>query len=146
MHLVQQILEATAVALQANAGLSAIIETNRVRSLSEDQAELPAVTVNYGADSPEEGDQENFGSALEMEFAAYCAGDSETEVLLNLIEMRTQCHISVMAAFKAGSLPGVWDIAYGGADKPLVQQAERMSGAQTCRWSARYRMDNDDPQ
>jgi hypothetical protein len=145
-HRVQQIIDAAATVMRANASLQATVEVNRVRSLGEDQGETPALTINYGGDSPDEAqNQSNFASAIELEFAAYVSGDTEPEVLESLVEMRRQVHRSIMADFTLG-LPFVWDITYGGADKPATVQAERMLGAQTSRWTFRYLMDSDDPE
>ena len=144
-HRVKQILDAAAAACSSNTSLRAVVEVNRVRSLAEEQAELPALTVNYGADTPEDSDQESFRSAIELLFTSYVAGDSETEVLDALLEMRRQVHISLMADISFG-LSFVWDIAYGGADAPVLQQGERMYGAQTCRWNSRYVLEFADAQ
>ncbi len=144
MHRVQQILNAAGAVLGANPALG-LVEINRVRSLSEEQQEVPALTVNYGADTPDESETfESLGSAVEMLLSAYCAGDSETEVLERLLEMRAQSHLALLADMSLG-LPFLWEIRYGGADAPLLQQGERMLGTQTSRWVARYQMDNDDP-
>jgi len=146
MHRVQQILNAAGAVLAANPSLRATVEVNRVRSLSEEQQELPALTVNYGADVPDESESfEGLGSAVEILLSAFCAGDSETEVLERLLELRSQSHLALMANMSLG-LSFLWEIRYGGADAPVLQQGERMLGAQTSRWSARYLMDNDDPQ
>jgi hypothetical protein len=143
-HRVQQILNAAAAALSANASLGAIVEVNRVRSLSEEQAELPVVTVNYGADAPDDGDLDSFRSTIEVHLTAVCTGESETEVLSRLLDIRTQCHIALMADMSLG-LSFVWHTAYGGADAPFLQQAERMLGSLTARWGVRYIMNISDP-
>lgn len=145
-HRVQHILDAAAAAHIANTNLRATVEVNRTRSLGEDQDEVPALTINYGADSPDDAqDQTDIASGIEIELTAYVAGDSESDVLQALLELRTQSHISLMADMTLG-LSFLWELRYGGADKPQVVQAERMLGAQTCRWTARYLMNSDDPQ
>lgn len=146
-HRVQQILDAAAAAFQANANLRATVEVNRVRSLSEEQAEFPALTVNYGTDSPTEvvGDFESIGSALELILTAFFVGETEQEVLEGLLSLRTQTHISLMADQSLG-LSFVSQITYGGADAPVLQQAERMLGAQTFRWTPHYTMNIDSPE
>jgi hypothetical protein len=146
MHKVQQILEAAAAVCIANTNLVALVEVNRIRSLAEEEQELPALTINYGPDAPDESETfESLGSAIEIVTTAYCAGDTEQEVLASLLQMRSQVHVSLMADMSLG-LPFLWEIRYGGADAPLVVQGERTLGSLTCRWNARYQMDNDDPQ
>jgi len=146
MHRVQQILDAAAAVCIANPNLVALTEVNRIRSLAEEEQELPALTINYGPDAPDESETfESLGSSLEMVFTAYCAGDTEQEVLTTLLQMRSQVHISLMADMSLGLL-FLWEIRYGGADAPIVVQGERTLGALTCRWNARYQMDNGDPQ
>lgn len=146
-HRVQQILDAMAAALVANTNLRATVEVNRVRSLGEDQAELPALTVNYGADSPDEGaqDHRDIGSAVEIRLGAYVAGDTETDVLVDLLALRTESHKAIRVQKTLG-LAFVWEVVYAGADEPQIAQGERTFGAQTCRWTVRYVMDDDDPE
>lgn len=145
MHRVQQILNAAAAVLGADANLPTP-EVNRVRSLSEEQIEVPALTVNYGADSPDDAqDQSNIASAIEIRVSAYVAGDSETDVLSSLLDIRARSHVALMADMTLG-LPFVWHLTYGGADEPFLQQGERMYGSQTSRWTARYLMDSDSPE
>lgn len=144
-HRAQQIVEAVAAALTANADLRAQVEFNRVRSLSEVDAELDALTVNYGADTPEEADLESFRSSLEVVLTFYCTGATEREVLEKLLELRRQSHISMMADFTFG-LAFVWHTAYAGADAPALQMADRIIGSLTSRWLARYLMNISDPE
>lgn len=146
MHRVQQIVNAAAGLIAANASLRATVEVNRVRSLADEQPDSPCVTVNYGGDVPDEAqDQRDIASAVEILLTAYAFGDSETDVLQSLLDMRTQTHVALMADMTLG-LSFVWETRYGGAEPPQLQQAERVCGAQSSRWTVRYLMDASTPE
>jgi hypothetical protein len=72
-------------------------------------------------------------------------GDTETDVLVALLALRTEAHKAIRTQKTLG-LSCVWEVTYGGADSPQLAQSERMFGGQTCRWTARYIMDDDDPE
>ena len=145
-HRAAQVIDAIAALLAANTSLQAQVFKNRTLVLSEDEGELPAVTVNFGADEPDSVEELNrIGSALEVVLTAACVGDSEAEVLAALLELRRQSHIALMADTSLG-LSFVWHTVYGGASIPQLQQGERMCGALTTRWTVRYAMNITDPQ
>lgn len=144
-HRVQQILDAVAAALRANLSLRAHVDVHRVLSLSEADDELPALTVNCGADTPDDSAHlDDFGSSLDVVLTAYCTGDSQTEVLEQLLELRRQSHIAMRTDMTFG-LSFVWENSYGGAEPPLIQKADRIVGALTSRWAVRYLMNQSDP-
>lgn len=143
-HRAQQIIDAIAAAQASNTDLRANVEPNRVRSLSEENDELDALAVNYGADTPEDSDFDSFRSSLDVVLTGYCVGDSEREVLEKLLELRRQSHIAMMADMTFG-LSFVWETAYGGADAPAVQKLNRFIGALSSRWVVRYIVNKSDP-
>lgn len=147
-HRAQQIVDAIASKLAANVNLRAAVYTHRTLSLSEDERELPAITVNVGEDEPESEGAEQLNritSALEAVIAAACVGDSEKEVIDSLLELRTQSHIALMADTSLG-LAFVWQTEYAGASAPQLRQGERMCGTLTMRWRVHYEMNISDPQ
>ena len=148
-HRAQQIVDAIAAALVANTSLGASVYTHRMQSLSDEDQELPAVSVTYGADTPVgEGGVENtvfIDSLLEVFVSCFARHSSESELLTSLLELRRQAHIALQAN-PAQGLSFVSDTQYAGADAPVVSaNGERMDGALSTRWLVRYRMNITDP-
>lgn len=144
-HRVQQVIAAAEAAHKANANLRANVEIHRVQSLSDLDDEIPMVCINYGADTPDAAtDMRSYGSVIDIAVTAYCKGDSERKVLEQLLELRRQSHVAMMADMKFG-LAFVWDTSYAGADTPVIQKLDRWVGALTSHWPVRYTMNLSDP-
>jgi len=148
-HRAQQIIAATAAALAASSSLGAAVYTHRRLSLSDEDQELPAVSVNYGSDDPlSDLGVTNIAfidSLLELAVTLVARGDSEQDVLDELLRLRAAQHVALMADRSLG-LAFVIDTRYGGAAAPDVDVSlNRPAGALTCRWLVHYRMNLSDP-
>lgn len=148
MHRAEQVLNAVASLIEAAAD-GVHIFTNRTLSLSEDAGELPAVTVNFGEDTPDDEDgAENFSfidSTLEVETAIYVRGDEEVDVRSALLAQRARIHVALMAD-QTLSLAFVIGIYYRGADPPeFDSESGHIAARLVCRWAVKYRMNVLDP-
>lgn len=148
-HRAQQIVDAIATTLAASTTLGASVFKNRRFSVAELDQELPAVSVNYGADAP----LSEFGvtnvafvdSLLEVKVIIALRADSEDEVLTALLDRRVAQHVALMADRSLG-LSFVMDTRYGGADAPEIDVSlDRPAGAIACRWFVHYRSNLSDP-
>jgi hypothetical protein len=144
MHRADQIIEAVVSALEANASLDAVVYAHRAVALSEDESELPAVSVTFGEDAAEAQISQLIYSTLDVQVTAYCAGDDEAEVKATLLEMRAQIHVAMMTSTRLG-LSFVHLVNYGGATAPQIEVGERTFGALTSSWRVRYEMSYSDP-
>ena len=148
-HRAQQIIDAMAATLAASSTLASAVYTNRRYSLADTAQELPAVIIDYGADSP----MSEFGatnvafldSLLEVAVHIVVRADTEQDVLIDLMNRRVAQHIALIADRSQG-LAFVIDTRYGGASAPDVDvSTDRPAGALTCRWFVHYRMNLSDP-
>lgn len=148
-HRAQQIVDAIATALEANASLGAAVYKYRNASLSEDEQEVPAVSIGIGQDAPlDESGAANFkyiDSLLELEIAATVREDDEPSAVAALLDIRRQVHITLMADRTQG-LSFVIDTRYGGSEAPAVDfSADRATARMSGRWAVHYRMNISDP-
>lgn len=151
-HRADQIIDAIVSRLQASVTLGIALENvfaHRTLSLAEDQGELPAITVNFGDDVP--NDEYTIlsaliGSTLEVLTVAYLTGDNEHDLKRALVaaaRTETQKAINLRETL---DLDFVIKVEYGGARAPeLNAEAELMAGAQESRWLVTYQMNPDDP-
>ncbi len=144
MHRADQIIAAVVSALESSASLTAAVYAHRALPLSEDESELPAVSVTFGEDAPDAQISQLIYSTLDVQTTAYCAGDDEAAVRTALLELRAQIHIAVMTSTRLG-LSFVHLVNYGGAAAPEIEIGERTFGALRSSWRVRYEMDYDDP-
>lgn len=146
-HRAQQIVDAVAAALAASSSVGAVF-THRSYSLSEEDQELPATTVNVGEDQPlSELGASNVAfldSLLTLEVAHLARADSVEQLLTDLIAMRTAGHVALMADRSQG-LNFVIDTRYGGAGAPDVDISTGPAGQLVTRWQVHYRMNLTDP-
>lgn len=145
MHVAQSIVDAVVAQLTAATALKASIFKHRQASLSEDDQQLPAVSVGIGADAVMDGDFDEFASALAVNIIAYARGRDEADVIDALLELRAQIHIAI-APQNTLSLARVAQIRYGGADAPRVlTDSERVVGSLAMTWIVEYFMNTADP-
>lgn len=150
-HRAEQIIDAIVSRLRASATLgiaSANVFEHRSLSLSDDQGEMPALTVNYGED--EAADEitmldGTIGSLLEILTKAYVIGDDEVSVRRALLDVRTETHKAINLLQTLG-LSFVVRVAYGGAAAPEIDtEGGRCIGAQESRWAVLYHLGPTDP-
>lgn len=146
-HRAEQIITAAREAIAAE--FRGAVYEHRAFSMLEDEGELPAVSVDYGADDPPDDDGASnfafFDSFLTVETAIYIRGTEESTVKKDLLDARRAIHVALMADRTLG-LPFVIDTRYGGADAPEFNtDGEYLAGLLVCRWLVHYRMNISDP-
>jgi hypothetical protein len=147
MHRADQIVDAVVSALEASADITAPIYAHRTLSLSEDDGELPAISVTYGEDGAAGGEQVSrlLYSTLSLEITAHAVGDDEESVRRELLQMRSQIHVALMADTRFG-LTFVHHTFYDGASAPRLSRGERMLGDLTSTWRVRYELNFASPE
>lgn len=148
MHRALQVINAAKTLIAAQA-TSASVYRHRALSLSDDEQELPAISVRVGTDTPVadggQGSMQFIDSLQELLVDAIAKGDSEDDVLESLLLLRAQIHQALQADVTLG-LAFVTDTAYGGASAPdLAAGGARLVGSLSTRWVVRYRMNFTDP-
>jgi hypothetical protein len=149
-HRAQQIVDAMKAELIANTAISWNVYRQRIDGLDVTQMELPALSLVFGIDQPFNplgaSNLSFLDSLLEVQIVAVAeTGPDETAIIDQLLEMRRQIHISLMADRSQG-LAFVIDTRYGGADAPVLNNdADRVSGSIKCLWHVHYRMNISDP-
>lgn len=147
MHRADQVVDAVVSALEAAAAITAPVYAHRTLSLSEEDGELPAITVTYGEDGAASGEQIAglFYSTLSLEITAHAVGDDEEAVRRDLLQMRAQIHAALMTDARFG-LSFVHHTFYGGASAPRLSRGERMLGDLTSTWRVRYELNLASPE
>lgn len=148
MHRALQIVNAAAALVTAQA-TDAYVYTHRALSLSDDEQELPAISVRVGLDSPVAENGQNsmafIDSQQELQIDIVVKGDSEQDVIEALFSHRAQIHVALQADVTLG-LAFVTDTQYGGSSAPdIAPQASRLVGSLSTRWVVRYRVNYTDP-
>lgn len=152
-HRVEQIVDQAASILTAHALFSGVsVLQHRVLSLSDQDQELPAVSITLGDDATlEEDGASNFAfidSLQTLNFRVVAqsdAGDEEEHLIAALQDLRRAVHVALMAD-QTLALAFVIGTSYGGADAPVIEsKAERLAGQIDCRWLVHYRMNVADP-
>lgn len=120
--------------------------THRRESLSAEQDELPAISIDYGEDSPTTGVISEFRSVLTVEARIKVQAPTPEDLHEKLFEQRSEVHVAVMANNGSLGLPFVIATLYGGADAPDVSSAgSQLTAELLTRWQVHYTMDLDDP-
>ena len=148
MHRALQVVNAAKAAIDA-ALPEAAVYRNRVLSLSEDEQELPAISVRIGTDTPVadsgQGSMQFIDSFQELLVDVIAKGDDEDDVIGSLLDLRAAIHEALQADVTLG-LAFVTDTAYGGASSPdIATGGARLVGSLSTRWVVRYRMTFTDP-
>ena len=148
MHRALQVVNAAKAAIDA-ALPEAAVYRNRVLSLSEDEQELPAISVRIGTDTPVadsgQGSMQFIDSLQELLVDIVATGSSEDEVVEALLDLRANVHVALQSDVTLG-LAFVTDTQYGGASSPdIATGAARLAGSLSTRWVVRYRMNYTDP-
>lgn len=148
MHRAEQIVDAAVTLLDA--ALSAQVFKARTLSLSNEDGELPAITVNIGTDDPVSdlgADNLRFiDSLLELRLTAYAQDTSQSAVLTDLMALRVGVHKALMADQTLG-LGFVMSTRYGGADAPEVAtEGAYLAGRLDMTFRVLYRMSVTDPE
>jgi len=151
-HRAQQIVDAMAALIStdlAGAGVAVFVH----RRLTVADYELPAVSVDYGADEVQELTASGIYSDLMITTTAVYAGTEENETRSYLLDLRRDIHRAVMASPGAGlpfvvnlGLSFVVGVSPAGADAPVIEaETESMIGSYAIKWRVLYTTPVDDP-
>lgn len=148
-HPVQTILEECASRTEARVlAKGTKVFVHRRLTLDKDQADLPAISFDYGEDTPAETQPlAAIISVLSVEATAVVKAPTERDVREKLIELRGEIHRAVMTDTKLGHGEFVLGIAYGGASAPEIDATgDEVVGEQVSTWLVRYGMGLTDPE
>lgn len=148
-HPVQTILDECASRTEARVQPKGThVYKHRGDTLDAEQDELPAISFDYGDDSPDdEQPLAAIRSVLTVECRALVKAPTEKEVREKLIELRGEIHRAVMADRTLGHGQFVIGIAYGGASAPEIDATgDEVVGEQVSTWLVRYGMGLTDPE
>jgi hypothetical protein len=145
-HRAEQIIQRIRTLLEAQVEYDGVhVYAHRRLSLAEDQDELPAISVDFGQDSPVEENIQFIDSLLTVAVTSIVAAAEEDTVKAELLELRRQIHIALMEDVTLG-LPFVISTSYGGAEPPAFDlRGEFIVGALATPWNVYYRMLLADP-
>lgn len=122
------------------------VYAHRKLSLSSDENQLPAISVDFGED--QRADTKligSIGSILSVQTTAVVTALLEQDIRLQLLSLRREIHRAVMADARLG-LSFVINTLYGGAGEPeIMTDGESIVGALTSTWLAYYQMNLQDP-
>lgn len=150
-HRVEQIIDAMTEVINSVTPSTVKVYAHRRLSLSEDQDELPAISVDFGEDQPADGDGSHdlggtIQSLLTINVTGLVAATDEPTLRRKLLDLRTDVHIAINKNTGLG-LPFVLDTHYGGANPPASDvSSEVIIGELTSVWGVRYEMNHDNPQ
>lgn len=147
-HRSLQIIDAFAAALELEGG--AEVFKHRLLSVSENDSEVPALSVCVGEDRPLDDDGVSnlafIDSLLSVRLIGLVREDSEEAAVVSLAALRTIVHRVAMAGGRDLGLSFVTGIFYAGAAEPQTQQGDRTCGRQEFFWNIQYRMNITDPE
>lgn len=145
-HRILQIVDRVAALHSAD---TARVFKNRRQSLSEKEQELPATSIDIGEDTALDDDgASNFSfldSIATIAVTHRAKADNEEALLAELIRLRTETHVALMADRSLG-LAFVIDTRYAGAQEPAIDEPnDAIAGSLTSIWRVHYRMNITDP-
>lgn len=149
MHRADQIIAAVANLIRTAAPSTISVFEHRRLSVDADQDELPAISVDFGPDSPLDDDGASnlsfIDSLLTVNTTSVAESFEEQDLKSQLLDMRRRIHIGIMSDRSLG-LPFVVDTRYQGAEEPEYStQSEFLSGSLSSAWAVHYRMNIADP-
>jgi hypothetical protein len=150
MHRVEQVLQATAAAIEAQPGLGAAVHQHRTLSMNAEDQELPGICVNQGPDEPiGETGYSNLAfvdSQSNLKITLYAQGSTQLDVAAELLRQRVLVHKAILASPFTLGLSFVMGIAYGGAGEPEYStEGSPLAGRMECSFAVLYRMNTTDP-
>lgn len=146
-HRANKIIEAVASALESRVlRLGHKVFTHRRLSLASEEDQLPAHSVDFGADERAQSVfMGSIDSVLTVKTTAVMSAATEQDLRLALLAARREQHRAVMADPKQG-LDFIVTTFYGGADEPeILTDGESLVGVLTSSWLVHYRMNVSDP-
>lgn len=146
-HRAEQIIAAAAEIIRARVEPKGIhVYAHRRLSLDPESDELPAISVDFGPDEPADQETTHYvDSKLTVQATAVAASFDEIELRRQLLELRREAHIALLADETLG-LEFVVQATYGGADEPeFGTSGAKLLGVLTSSWIFYYRMNRSDP-
>lgn len=141
-HRADQVIDAAAALIDTQASGVTVYTHNRFSLFG---AELPAISVDYGEDTPIEQVTGFIDSLLSLQITGVAVSPDEADVREELLRLRRDAHIALMADETLG-LAFVVTTTYGGANAPEIDTSgEVVVGALTSIWQVYYRMNLTDP-
>lgn len=146
-HRAQQIVDAIATLVRTRVEPSGVhVYTHRRESLSAEQDELPAISIDYGEDSPTTGVVSEFRSVLTVEARVKVQASTPEDLHDKLFELRGDIHIAVMANMGDLGLAFVIATLYGSVSAPEISAAgSQLTAELLSTWQVHYSMDLADP-
>lgn len=145
-HRADRIVDAIVSAIQGACPSSIRVYAHRRLTLSEDESQLPAISVDFGEDVPVNDDQGAYlmdgslQSLLTVNITGIAVSVDEASIRRSLLDMRSLVHIGIKGNSNLG-LPFVIDTHYGGANPPEVDiSSDKLVGELTSAWGVRYEM------
>lgn len=150
MHRSLQILQAIRSAIEDQADIGASVYALRTQSLSQMDQELPAVVVDFGADTAfNDWDilvHVEVHSKLEIRCTASAKCPTEEEAAVEVARLRSVIHRAVLGSDRTFGLNFVVDTVYAGAEAPdMNATTESAISAQVSLFTVHYSMDLTDP-
>lgn len=146
-HRVQQIAERAALLIgQQVEDKGTHVYVHRRLTLDPEQDETSSISVDYGEDRPLTENTQFIDSQFVLSVTAIVAHPVESELREQLLELRRDAHIALMADVTLG-LSFVIVTSYAGALEPVISanDGEVESGELTSNWLVAYRMNRTDP-
>jgi hypothetical protein len=143
-HRVETIIGAVLAAVRNEAPSNISVFSHRALSLSEQQGQLPAISIEFGEDRPFDDDGASnmafIDSLLTVNTVSIVAGTVEVEVKARLLDLRHHAHKGIMSDRTLG-LAFVADVRYQGANEPEFNtEGQGIVGSLTSSWAVHYRM------
>lgn len=123
------------------------VDINRVRSLSDDQAELPFFNVRLEADQPLSGGNtfDSLSAVLNISVEIFDKGVDSRELIARMVEYRSRLHAALMP-IGALDLAFAREVGWLGANEPQMDATGKdVSAVITTRWQVAYSFNRDDP-
>jgi len=145
-HRADQIVDAVAEIVRARvSGMGIKVFTHRRASLAADQDELPAISVDIGAEQAVTQNTGFIDSLLRMPITSVVVAEDEPTARAQLLDLRRQAHIGLMLDQTLG-LSFVVSTTYGGVDDVETSvDGDVVVFSQTAPWLVYYRMNPQDP-
>jgi hypothetical protein len=147
-HRADLIVDAAAAVIRARVEpMGAHVYTHRRLSLGPESDELPAISVDFGADDPvDQVSPSHLDSVLTLEVAIVVAEADEESLKRNLLQWRREVHVALMADRKLGQPSFVVGTAIAETDAPEYDTSgELLVGSVLTRWPVMYRSPHEDP-
>ncbi len=150
-HRAEQIVEAVATAIRARLGPKGWhVYTHRADTLDPEQDEMPAISVDIGplsVDDGEDVDVDWLDCTLSMPILVMQSGTDEKSVRASLFDGVSQIQIALKADISLGLSPDfIVALSVLGWDEPAIDAGvSPLVGNLQSNWAVKFRMHKEDP-